>query len=78
MKAIENVHPAQIGTLLNLLLPGFLNTKLISLARMVANLASRKVELLLTMTMDEVVAQLPKEDLVKMMESLVELKLAKK
>lgn len=78
LKTVENVHSAQIGSLLNLLLPEFLNSRQLSVSRVVASLASRKIELLLTMTMDEVVNQLPKDELIKIMDSLVTLKLAKK
>ncbi|KAK4875471.1 hypothetical protein RN001_011893 [Aquatica leii] len=78
LKSIENVHSSQIGVLLNSLIPNFLDCRQLTLSRLVANLASRKIELLLTMSMEEVCNQFPKEDLLQIMDALVERKLAKK
>lgn len=78
LKTIENAHPNQSGALLNLLLPKFLNSKQLSLSRLAANLASRKIEFLLTMSMEDVISQLTKDDLTKITESLISLKLVKK
>lgn len=78
LKTVENAHPSQVGALLCLLLPKLLNCRQLALSRLVANLASRKIELLLTMSMEEVSNQLPKEDLMRIMDLLVETKLVKK
>lgn len=63
---------------MTLLLPKFLNSKQLSLSRLAANLASRKIEFLLTMSMEDVTNQLTKDDLTKITESLIALKLVKK
>ncbi|RZC38340.1 huntingtin-like [Asbolus verrucosus] len=62
----------------DLLLPELLISRELAISRLVANLASRKIELLLTMSMKEVAVQLPKEELLEMIEKLVVLNLVKK
>lgn len=69
---------SQIGELLKLLLPKMLECKPSALSRLVSNLASRKIELLLTMSMGEVTEQLPRDELISLMDSLIESKLVKK
>ncbi|KAF5303786.1 hypothetical protein FQR65_LT08121 [Abscondita terminalis] len=78
LKSVENVHPSQIGALLKSLIPNFLDCRHLAISRLVANLANRKIELLLTMSMEEVSNQFPKEDLMQIMDVLVERKLVKK
>uniref|UniRef100_A0A1Y1K0T3 Huntingtin n=1 Tax=Photinus pyralis TaxID=7054 RepID=A0A1Y1K0T3_PHOPY len=78
LKSIENIHPTQVGALLCSLVPNFLDCRELTLSRLTANLASRKIELLLTMSMEEVCNQLAKEDLMRIMDLLVERKLVKK
>lgn len=78
LKTVENSHPNHIGSLLKLLLPKLLTSKELSISRSVANLASRKIELLLTMSMNEVNEQIIKEDLLEIIKKMVALKLVKK
>lgn len=78
LKCVENVHVSQIGELLKLLLPKMLECRQSALSRLVSNLASRKIELLLTMPMGEVTGQLPRDELIRVMDSLIESKLVKK
>ncbi|XP_063922689.1 huntingtin isoform X2 [Zophobas morio] len=78
LKSVENTHPSHTGHLLKLLLPKLLLSRERAVSRSVANLASRKIELLLTMSMTEVNEQLVKEDLLGMIKKMVTLKLIKK
>lgn len=55
-----------------------LNDRHVIISRLVANLASRKIELLLTMPMEEVSNQLPKENLIALKNVLVSTNLIKK
>lgn len=78
MKCLENVHPSQSGPLLVFLVDNLLTCHLEALSRLNAGLASRRTEILLTMTLEEVTSQLPKEDLASILDILLEKKLAKK
>ncbi|KAF5273906.1 hypothetical protein FQA39_LY01021 [Lamprigera yunnana] len=78
LKSMKNIHSSQVGTLLNSLLPNFLDCRQLTLSRLVTNLASRKIELLLTMPPEEVRNQFPREDLEHIMDLFVKQKLVKK
>ncbi|XP_008191527.2 huntingtin [Tribolium castaneum] len=78
LKSVENTHPYHTGTLLKLLLPKLLISKELAVSRLVANLASRKIELLLTMSMAEVHEQLAKEDLLAIIKKIAALNLVRK
>ncbi|XP_018571399.1 huntingtin [Anoplophora glabripennis] len=78
LKCIENCHSSQIGPVLNLLVPNMLNYRQVALSRLAANLASRKIEFLLTLPMEEVNNQLSKDDIIKMQKTLMSLHLVKK
>ncbi|CAH1155948.1 unnamed protein product [Phaedon cochleariae] len=78
LKCIENCHSSQIGLVLNLLIPDFLKFHQAVVSRMAATLASRKIEMLLTMPMEDVNGQLTKENLNRILHSLVTLNLVKK
>ncbi|KAJ8928270.1 hypothetical protein NQ314_019221 [Rhamnusium bicolor] len=78
LKCIENCHPSQVGAVLNLLVPNMLNLRQIALSRMAANLASRKIEFLLTLPMEDVSNQLSKENIIEIQKMLESLKLVKK
>ncbi|KAJ8959892.1 hypothetical protein NQ318_011628 [Aromia moschata] len=78
LKCVENCHPSQVGAVLNLLVPNMLNFRQVALSRMAANLASRKIELLLTLPMEDVNSQLSKEDIMEMQKTLTSLKLVRK
>lgn len=75
---MENTHSYHTGSLLKLLLPKLLISKELAIARLVANLASRKIELLLTMSMPEVHEQLAREELLGIIKNIVALNLVKK
>ncbi|KAJ8971469.1 hypothetical protein NQ317_001246 [Molorchus minor] len=68
LKCVENCHSSQIGAVLGLLVPNMLNFRQVALSRMAANLASRKIEFLLTLPMEDVNNQLPKEVIIGMQE----------
>nr|XP_023020492.1 huntingtin [Leptinotarsa decemlineata] len=78
LKCIENCHQSQIGPVLNLLIPDMLKCHQAVVSRMAANLASRKIEMLLMMPMEDVSNQLSKETLTKIQRLLVSLNLVKK
>lgn len=61
-----------------MLIYNLLDSKELAVSRLVANLASRKIEYLLTLSMEEVNNQLSKDDLVHVVDHLIKLKLAKK
>uniref|UniRef100_A0A6P7F8J4 Huntingtin-like n=1 Tax=Diabrotica virgifera virgifera TaxID=50390 RepID=A0A6P7F8J4_DIAVI len=78
LKCIENCHQSQIGTVLNLLIPHMLKFHQAAVSRRASNIANRKIEELLTLSMEEVSNQLSKEELVKMQRDLVNCNLVKK
>lgn len=78
LKCIEECHASQTGLVLKLLIPNMLKTHQEIISRKAANLASRKIELLLTMSSQEVVKQCSKEDLIQIQQELVRLKLLQK
>ncbi|KAJ8914559.1 hypothetical protein NQ315_010023 [Exocentrus adspersus] len=78
LNCIENCHSSQIGLVLKLLVPSMLNYRQVALSRLAANLASRKIEFLLTLPMEDVNNQLSKEDINKMQQALISLHLVKK
>lgn len=78
LQCIEGAHHSQSGAVLLTLIPKLLSTKYLALSRMAAKVASRRVEILLTTPVVDVMKQLSKEDFVKIMETLQSAKLAKK
>lgn len=78
LKVLENTHPDHAGHVLKFSLPNIHLMRELSVSRQFANLASRKIEVLLTMNKEEVNKQLSKEDLLKMVKSLMALNLVKK
>ncbi|XP_076681503.1 huntingtin isoform X2 [Andrena cerasifolii] len=78
LQCIEGAHHSQSGAVLLTLIPRLLSTKYLALSRMAAKIASRRVEILLTTSVPDVIKQLSKEDFAKMMETLRSTKLAKK
>lgn len=78
LKCVEKTHPSHIGNLIKLVLPKLLTVPQLATARLVANLASRKVELLLTMPMEDVHKEIAKEELLEIINKLVSLNLVKK
>lgn len=78
LKCIEQSHRNQTGDVVKLVIPNFLKTHQEAVSRKSALLASRKIELLLTMSSQQVFQQLAKEDLVSLQNELVKLKLLHK
>ncbi|XP_033353075.1 huntingtin isoform X1 [Bombus vosnesenskii] len=78
LECIEGAHHSQSGAVLMTLIPRLLSTKYLALSRMAAKIASRRVEILLTIPAEEAIKQLSKEDFAKIMEILQVTKLAKK
>lgn len=78
LQCIEGAHHSQSGAVIMTLIPGLLSTKYLALSRMAAKIASRKVEILLTTNAEDVVNQLSKEEIVKIMDTLQITKLARK
>lgn len=78
IKCVEHCHANQTGKVLKLLIPNLLRTHQEAVSRTAANLASRKIELLLTIPAQHVLEQFSKEDLISMRAKLVEFKLIQK
>lgn len=78
LHCLEGVHPSQSGTLLILLIPRLLGHPQLAPARLAGTLACRRAELLLTLSADEVAAQLSEADLKKIMDILHSTSLARK
>lgn len=62
LQCLEGSHQLQTGRLLVILVPTFLKSKNLALSRMAAKVASRRVEMLLTLGNKEVLAQLSREN----------------
>ncbi|XP_014488672.1 PREDICTED: huntingtin isoform X2 [Dinoponera quadriceps] len=78
LQSIEGAHHSQSGAVIMTLIPRLLSTKYLALSRMAAKIASRRVEILLTMSLEDVIGQLSKDDVVRIMDILQTTKLAKK
>ncbi|XP_023290265.1 huntingtin [Orussus abietinus] len=78
LQCMEGAHHSQSGALILALVPRMLASKHMALSRMVAKIASRRVEILLTLKTEDAKEQLSKEDLIKTMEALQTTKLARK
>ncbi|XP_076265784.1 huntingtin isoform X2 [Rhynchophorus ferrugineus] len=78
LKCLENSHSSQTGAVIKLLIPKMLSNRQIAISRMVGNLASRKVEYLFTLPLEEVHCQLSKDDLFIIKEELNLMNLSKK
>lgn len=75
---MENISATEVGNLVKFLTYNLLDSKELAMSRLVANLAGRKIEYLLTLKLEEVNSQLSKEDVLQMMKYLVNTKLSKK
>ncbi|EFN76960.1 Huntingtin [Harpegnathos saltator] len=78
LQCIEGAHHSQSGAVIVTLIPRLLSTKYLALSRMAAKIASRRVEILLTTSAEDVISQLSKDDIVKIMDNLQTTKLARK
>ncbi|CAH0556043.1 unnamed protein product [Brassicogethes aeneus] len=78
LKCVSNAHSSQCGNVLHLLLTKFLTNKEVTISRNVAHIASRNIDLLLTMFPEEVNNQLPKEKLLEIRNTLITKELTKK
>ncbi|XP_066154208.1 huntingtin [Euwallacea fornicatus] len=78
LKCIEDSHTSQTGASVKLLIPNLLFNKQSAVSRFVVRLASRKIEYLLTMSTQEVLEQLSKNDLFIIKEELSIRMMAKK
>ncbi|KAG5319910.1 HD protein, partial [Acromyrmex heyeri] len=78
LQCIEGAHHSQSGAVIMTLIPRLLSTKYLALSRMAAKIASRRVEILLTTSAEDVKDQLSKDDIVKIMDVLQTTKLARK
>ena len=63
---------------MNILVSILLRTKQLAISRQIINLATRKTEYLLTLSMEEVHVQLSKETLVNLMKKLISDRLTRK
>ncbi|XP_060528068.1 huntingtin [Cylas formicarius] len=63
LKSIETCHCSQLGAVVKLLVPEMLYHNQVAVSGMASSLASRKVELLLTFTLEEVHSQLTREEI---------------
>lgn len=75
---MENCHASQTGAAIKLLVPNLLCNRQTAISRMVVQLASRKIEFFLTMSKEEALEQLSKDDLFIIKEELHLRMLAKK
>lgn len=75
---VEGAHHSQSGAVIVALVPRLLTSKYLALSRMAANIVSRRVEILLTLTIEDVKEQLAKDEFIKIMDILHTTKLAKK
>ena len=75
---VEGAHHSQSGAVIQALVPRLLTSKYLALSRMAAKIASRRVEILLTLSIEHVKEQLPKDDFMKIIDILQTTKLAKK
>ncbi|XP_032690213.1 huntingtin isoform X2 [Odontomachus brunneus] len=78
LQCIEGAHHSQSGAVIMTLIPRLLSTKYLALSRMAAKIASRRVEILLTTNAEDVISQLSKDDIMKIMDILQMTKLARK
>lgn len=68
LNCLESIHPSQSGSLLILLIDKFLSTHHVAVARKCDSLACRRVEILLSDTTENAMAQLPVDDIDKLLE----------
>ncbi|XP_048514714.1 huntingtin isoform X2 [Athalia rosae] len=78
LQCLEGTHHSQSGALILAMVPRLLNSKHLALSRLAAKIASRRAEILLMMTPEDIKMQLPREDFIEMMNTLFSTKLAKK
>uniref|UniRef100_A0A0C9Q4L0 Htt_0 protein n=1 Tax=Fopius arisanus TaxID=64838 RepID=A0A0C9Q4L0_9HYME len=78
LKTLESAHEAQSGAVILALIPRFISLIHLALAKTASRIACKRVEFLLSLPEEEVLRQLPKEDLLKLMEILQSARLVKK
>ncbi|XP_043274964.1 huntingtin [Venturia canescens] len=78
LQCMEGAHNCQSGAVIIALIPRFLETKHLALSRMAAKIASRRAEILLASSPADALEQLPRDDLLQVMETLHTTKLARK
>lgn len=78
LQCIEGAHHSQSGAVIMTLIPRLLSTRYLALSRMAAKIASRRVEILLTTSAQDVLGQLSKDDVVRIMDVLRTTRLARK
>lgn len=78
LQCMEAAHQSQSGAVILALVPRFLVSKHLALSRMAAKIASRRAEILLASSAEVAVDQLPRDDLLQLMENLRTTKLARK
>lgn len=78
LQCIEGAHHSQSGAVIMTLIPRLLSIKYLALSRMAAKIVSRRVEILLTTSADDVISQLSKDDIARIMGVLQTTKLARK
>lgn len=78
LQCMEGAHNSQSGAVIIALVPRFLKTKHLALSRMAAKIASRRAETLLASSSEDAHEQLPRDDLLHVMETLQATKLARK
>ncbi|XP_015112466.1 huntingtin [Diachasma alloeum] len=78
LRALESAHEDQSGAVILTIIPRFISLSHLVLGRTASKIAAKRVEFLLSLPGEEVLNQLPKEDLLKLMESLQSTRLAKK
>ncbi|CAG9862370.1 unnamed protein product [Phyllotreta striolata] len=78
LQCIEKCHQSQIGAVLKLLIPDMIKFHHSTVSRTATNLASRKIEILLTLSTEEVTSQLSKEDFIQIQNDLIDLNIVKK
>ncbi|XP_066585967.1 huntingtin isoform X2 [Prorops nasuta] len=78
LRCIECTHHSQCGAVILFLVPRLLSVKYLVLSRMAVKIARRKVEILLTLSTRDATEQLPRDDLVRLMDQLQMNRLFKK
>ncbi|XP_063978909.1 huntingtin isoform X2 [Diachasmimorpha longicaudata] len=78
LRTLESAHEDQSGAVILSIIPRFISLSHLVLGKAAGKIAAKRVELLLSLPEEEVLKQLPKEDLLTLMETLHSTGLAKK
>ncbi|XP_046737508.1 huntingtin isoform X1 [Diprion similis] len=78
LQCLEGTHQSQSGALILAMVPRLLTSKYLALCRLAAKIASRRAEILLTLSTEDIKTQLPRDDFMEMMNILLSTRLAKK